>query len=217
MGDPLELKEAQEPAGALDRVHGAEDAREHVTGVGVSVQCEEVAVQPVEALVALDEELRNDLVHLARHVRSPLPCFEGPRAERARRPEPLEQRLLSDFRPRSKGSLGVRLGENGGRPPPEHGGWKAESAPLVGPRRAPVSWASRRQQGRSRAHNPVLGTCRGSEPEMAASVRVSAVCGDAIFISEEARCREPRSSNGWPSSNAGSKGPPPFCSPNIAA
>ena len=110
MSDPFELEEAQEPAGALDRVHGAEDAREHVTGSGVSFECEEVAVQPVEALVALDEELRNDLVHLARHVRSPLPRFEGPRAEHARRPEPLEQRLLSDFRPRSKGSLDGRAG-----------------------------------------------------------------------------------------------------------
>ena len=80
MGDPFELEETQEPAGALDRVHGAEDAREHLMGSGVSFECEEVAVQPVEALVALEQELRNDFVHLARHVRSPLPRFEGPRA-----------------------------------------------------------------------------------------------------------------------------------------
>src|SRR3989442_12983870 len=56
-------------------------------------------------------------------------------------------------------------------------GW----AGFVGPTEPPLSLAGRRQQGRSRAHNPVPGTCRGSEFETAASVRVSAVCGDAFF------------------------------------
>ncbi len=66
---PLQLREAEEPAGPLDRVHRAEDPRQDLGGAGVALEREEVAVQPVEALHALDQELRDDLVHLVGWVR----------------------------------------------------------------------------------------------------------------------------------------------------
>jgi hypothetical protein len=65
--DALEMPEPEEAARPLDRVHRAEDRCEHLPGARIPLQREEVAVQPVEALQALDQELRDDLVHLVRH------------------------------------------------------------------------------------------------------------------------------------------------------
>src|SRR4029453_3876756 len=87
VSDPLEATEAEEPARPLDRMNRAEDAGEHVAGAGVALQGEQVAAQPMQALDALDQELRDDLVHLVRHrFVSPLPCAVKPGAFRAREP-----------------------------------------------------------------------------------------------------------------------------------
>ncbi len=74
VGDPFEFLEAEEPAGALDRVHHTEDAREGLLGGGVLFQREEIAVEAIERLVALDQEFLDDLVHVAAHVVLPVHC-----------------------------------------------------------------------------------------------------------------------------------------------
>ena len=66
--DAFELLEAKESARALDRVHHAEDAREHVGGVGVAFERQEIAVQAIQRLIALDQEFLDDLVHVAAHA-----------------------------------------------------------------------------------------------------------------------------------------------------
>ena len=64
VGDRLEPVVGQEAAGALDRVDRAEHAAEQVPAGGVLLERDQVVVQLVEVLVALDEELLDDLVHL---------------------------------------------------------------------------------------------------------------------------------------------------------
>ena len=70
--DALQPGEAEEPAGAFDRVHHAEDAREGVLGMGIAFEGEQVAIQAVERLVALNQELLDDLVHVVVHAVLPV-------------------------------------------------------------------------------------------------------------------------------------------------
>ena len=63
VGDRLELAERQEAAGALDGVDRAEDAGEELALTRALLQVDQVAVELVEVLVALHEELLDDLVH----------------------------------------------------------------------------------------------------------------------------------------------------------
>jgi hypothetical protein len=86
MGDPFEATEPQEPAGPFDRVHRSEDRREHLARARIALERQEVAVQSVEALKALDQELRDDLVHLVRHASVTSSMALRPAASRARGP-----------------------------------------------------------------------------------------------------------------------------------
>jgi hypothetical protein len=80
VGDPLQLAEGEEAAGALDRVDRAEDAGEQVARPGVLLERDEVGVERVEVLVALHEKLLDDLVHL---VHQGPPPIAGDRGENA--------------------------------------------------------------------------------------------------------------------------------------
>ena len=62
--DPLEVAEGEEPAGPLDGVDRAEDAREQLTRPRGALQRDQVLVQLVQVLVALDQELPNDVVNV---------------------------------------------------------------------------------------------------------------------------------------------------------
>ena len=62
VGDLLQAVERQEAAGALDRVDRPEDARQPLARVRLLLQGDEVRVQLVEVLVALDQELLDDVV-----------------------------------------------------------------------------------------------------------------------------------------------------------
>jgi len=62
VGERLEPREREEPAGALDGVDGAEDRGDERTRRRVLLERHEVAVEVVEVLVALDEELLADVV-----------------------------------------------------------------------------------------------------------------------------------------------------------
>src|SRR5687768_3859979 len=53
--------ERQEPARALDGVNGSEDARQHLPGSGVLLEGDEIPVQLVQVLMALYQELLDDL------------------------------------------------------------------------------------------------------------------------------------------------------------
>src|SRR5690606_33240354 len=63
VGQALEPGERQEAARALDRVDDPEDAREQLTGPRRALERHEVRVELIEVLVALDQELPDDLVH----------------------------------------------------------------------------------------------------------------------------------------------------------
>ena len=83
--DGLEPPVRQEAAGALDGVDGAEDAPEQVAAVRRLLEGDEVLVELVEVLVALDQELLDDLVHVVQRVlldRGGVcpPCFGRSRA-----------------------------------------------------------------------------------------------------------------------------------------
>ena len=67
VGDALELGEAEEPTRALDRVHHTEDALDGLLGGGVLLEGEQVLVEAIERLVALDQELLDDVVHIVAH------------------------------------------------------------------------------------------------------------------------------------------------------
>jgi hypothetical protein len=58
--------EAQEPCGSLDGVDRAEDARQHLRRAGIPLELDELVVEPVEVLIALQEELLDDLIDLVR-------------------------------------------------------------------------------------------------------------------------------------------------------
>jgi hypothetical protein len=68
VGDLLQVVEAEEAARALDGVDGAEHAGQQVTGLGRPFELHEVPVHLVEVLVALHEELLDDLVHAVRRA-----------------------------------------------------------------------------------------------------------------------------------------------------
>jgi len=61
--DALELAEGEEATRALDRVDRPEHAGEQRARVGLLLQRDEVAVELVQILVTLHEELLDDLVH----------------------------------------------------------------------------------------------------------------------------------------------------------
>jgi hypothetical protein len=82
---PLEVSEGEEAGGALDRVDRAEHAREHFEVTRRTFQGHEVAVELIQILVALDEELVDDFAHLFVHA-GPAPVSRrGRRASDARR------------------------------------------------------------------------------------------------------------------------------------
>ncbi len=70
VGHGLEAVERQETAGSLDRVNRAEDARQQLPRLRLLLESHEVAVELVQVLVALHEELLDDLVHPVHHCSS---------------------------------------------------------------------------------------------------------------------------------------------------
>src|SRR4029453_18121934 len=62
MGERLEATKLQEAGGPLDGVDGAEDGAEQLPGGRVLLEGHQVAVELVEGLVALDQELRDELL-----------------------------------------------------------------------------------------------------------------------------------------------------------
>jgi hypothetical protein len=73
VGDRLQLAEGKEAARALDRVDRAEDAAQQLSRAGLALERDQVAVELVQVLVALHEELLDDLVDLIH--RGCLPSF----------------------------------------------------------------------------------------------------------------------------------------------
>ena len=65
MAHGLQPGEAEKAAGALDGVDAAKDGGEQLTVAGMLFQRHEVPVESVEPLVALDQELSDDVVHVA--------------------------------------------------------------------------------------------------------------------------------------------------------
>jgi hypothetical protein len=67
MRDRLEPTEAQEPAGALQRVQDPEDVVEDGAITRSVFEGDEVEVEPVEHFARLDEEVAHDALHLVVH------------------------------------------------------------------------------------------------------------------------------------------------------
>ncbi len=63
MGQFLQVAEAEETAGSLDGVDGAEDAGERVPVVRVLFQHHELGVELIQALQAFGQELFDDVIH----------------------------------------------------------------------------------------------------------------------------------------------------------
>src|SRR5205807_6433991 len=63
VGDRLQLREREEAARPLDRVNRAEHARQQLVRVGFLLERDQVTVEAVQVLVALHEELLDDLVN----------------------------------------------------------------------------------------------------------------------------------------------------------
>src|SRR3569623_3708249 len=61
VGDALQPRVTEEAAGPLDGVIGPTDARDRFARAWVLLQRDEVAVQPIEIFIALDQELFDDL------------------------------------------------------------------------------------------------------------------------------------------------------------
>lgn len=70
MGDGLQAFEAEEAAGALDGVDGAEDAAEMLAVLRVLLEGDEFAIEPIQALIALDQEFLDQIID-ARHDGTP--------------------------------------------------------------------------------------------------------------------------------------------------
>src|SRR5204863_6517369 len=66
----LQMFEAEEPAGSLDGVDGAEGAREDFLRGGILLERDEITIELIEILVALDQELPDDVVAGRIHPRS---------------------------------------------------------------------------------------------------------------------------------------------------
>ena len=62
MGEALEPAEGQETAGSLDGVDRAEDAAQYVARAGLALERDKVLIKLIEVLVALDQELTDDLL-----------------------------------------------------------------------------------------------------------------------------------------------------------
>ncbi|OIQ82959.1 hypothetical protein GALL_352550 [mine drainage metagenome] len=73
VGDLLEAAEREEPAGALDRVDRAEHAAQQLPRTRGSFERDKISVQLVEVLVALDQELADDVVQIF-HSSLLFPC-----------------------------------------------------------------------------------------------------------------------------------------------
>ena len=65
VGHTLELLEAEKAARPLHRMDGAEDRGDDLTVAGVLLEQQELLVEPVEVLVALDQELLHQAVKVA--------------------------------------------------------------------------------------------------------------------------------------------------------
>ena len=63
MRDGFELLEREKPACALQRVDCAEDARKRPARGGIFFERHEIALELIEVLSALDEELFSNVVH----------------------------------------------------------------------------------------------------------------------------------------------------------
>ena len=71
MGDPLEASEPKEPARALDRVHRAEDRREHLARAGVALGKRariETDGEDTELDRSIIEAIKDPLAHLVRNA-----------------------------------------------------------------------------------------------------------------------------------------------------
>ena len=77
MRDRAEGLELEEPRRALDRVDGAEDVRQHVPVPGILFEDDQIAVELIEVLVTLDQELAQHFVHFA-HAARPVSGLRGP-------------------------------------------------------------------------------------------------------------------------------------------
>jgi hypothetical protein len=71
VGNFFQLVETQKSAGALNRVDGPEYARERVFVLRIFLEANQVAVQPVEIFITLDQKIFDDvtLVHRYRSLR----------------------------------------------------------------------------------------------------------------------------------------------------
>lgn len=68
VGHALQLRETEEAAGALDGVDPAEDAGQEDGVARVALQRQQIGIQRVDDLVALDEELLDDVSRLIHHA-----------------------------------------------------------------------------------------------------------------------------------------------------
>jgi hypothetical protein len=62
VGQPFQPAEPEEPRGPLDRVDGPEHRGQALAVARGALEGDEVAVEPIEPLEALDQKLANDLV-----------------------------------------------------------------------------------------------------------------------------------------------------------
>jgi hypothetical protein len=65
MCDRTQAGKAQEATCTLDGMDGSEDARKNLAGCGILFQSYQVTVKLVKVLIALDEEIFNDVIHVA--------------------------------------------------------------------------------------------------------------------------------------------------------
>ena len=68
MAELLELGEAQETAGALDRVDHPKDTIDELSGTRTRLEGDQVAIGLIQVFEALDQEFANDSVNIV-HVR----------------------------------------------------------------------------------------------------------------------------------------------------
>ncbi len=83
MGERLQPRQPEEPAGSLDGVDEAEDVVEDLGVVGILLETDQLDVDQVEALVGLGQEFTQQLVHAnapgrgATRVARPTPFASG--------------------------------------------------------------------------------------------------------------------------------------------
>lgn len=64
MGQSLQLFKPQEPARTLNGMDAAKDAGQQVGRSGITFQLHELAVEPIEILIALDQKFLNQIVQV---------------------------------------------------------------------------------------------------------------------------------------------------------